>query len=141
MSLFPFISANEESVILDKKELPLIKDVAIDFKTGSPLIENKSFKIVEGKEALKVWIYRALKIDRFQYLIYSWNFGSELSDLMGKGYTPALTRSEIKRYIEETLLINPYITSLDVLETSFSDSVLKARIKVQTLYGQLEVEI
>ena len=54
MSFFPYygIDVNESK---STSELPVLKDIAIDFKTGSPIIENNAFKVVEGNEALKVW--------------------------------------------------------------------------------------
>lgn len=139
MSLFPFVSNIDDIVEGNNEDLPLLKEIAIDFKTGNPIIENKNFKFVEGKEALKVWIFKALKTDRFQYDIYSWDFGSELTDLMGKGYTQALAQSETKRYIEEALYINPYIEDIEVLETSFLDNILSARLKITSIYGDMEV--
>ena len=138
MSFFPFISV-DETIETMSSELPLLKEFAIDFKTGNPIIENKGFKLLEGNEALRVWIYKALKVDRFQYEIYSWNFGSEISDLMGKGYTPALTQSEIKRYIEEALSTNPYIEEVKIEETSFKDNTLSVKLTVNSIYGNMEV--
>ena len=138
MSFFPFISV-DETIETTSSELPLLKEFAIDFKTGNPIIENKGFKLLEGNEALRVWIYKALKVDRFQYEIYSWNFGSEISDLMGKGYTPALTQSEIKRYIEEALSTNPYIEEVKIEETSFKDNTLSVKLTVNSIYGNMEV--
>ena len=138
MSFFPFISV-DETIETTSSELPLLKEFAIDFKTGNPIIENKGFKLLEGNEALRVWIHRALKIDRFQYEIYSWNFGSEISDLVGKEYTPALTQSEIKRYIEEALSTNPYIKEVKVQETSFKDNTLSVKLTVNSTYGNMEV--
>ena len=138
MSFFPFISV-DETIETTSSELPLLKEFAIDFKTGNPIIENKGFKLLEGNEALRVWIHRALKIDRFRYEIYSWNFGSEISDLMGKEYTPALTQSEIKRYIEEALSTNPYIKEVKVQETSFKDNTLSVKLTVNSTYGNMEV--
>ena len=138
MSFFPFISV-DETIETTSSELPLLREFAIDFKTGNPIIENKGFKLLEGNEALRVWIYKALKVDRFQYEIYSWNFGSEISDLMGKGYTSALTQSEIKRYIEEALSTNPYIEEVKVEETSFKDNTLSVKLTVNSIYGNMEV--
>lgn len=138
MSLFPFISV-DETIENANSELPLLKEFAIDFKTGSPIIENKTFKLLEGNEALRVWVYKALKIDRFQHEIYSWDFGSEITDLMGKGYTQALTQSEIKRYIEEALYINPYIKEVQILETSFKENILSVKLSISSVYGEMEV--
>ncbi|MDY6154891.1 MAG: DUF2634 domain-containing protein [Terrisporobacter sp.] len=139
MSLFPFVS-NIEEVKIDNT-FPLYKEVAWDFKRNVPIIENRDFKIVEGNEAIKVWVYKALLTPRYQYSIYTWNYGSELLSLIGKAYTPQLTKSEAKRYIEEALKINPYILEVNVLDTDFKDGVLSANVKIVTIYGESEVTI
>lgn len=139
MSLFPFVS-NIDEVKIDNT-FPLYKEVAWDFKRNIPIIENRDFKIVEGNEAIKVWVYKALLTPRYQYSIYTWNYGSELLSLIGKAYTPQLTKSEAKRYIEEALKINPYILEVNVLDTDFKDGVLSASIKIVTIYGESEVTI
>ena len=139
MSLFPFIS-NTDDVKVDNS-FPLYREVAWDFKNNIPILENGDFKIVEGNEAIKVWVYKALLTPRYQYSIYTWNYGSELLSLIGKAYTPQLTKSEAKRYIEEALKINPYILEVNVLDTDFKDGVLSASIKIVTIYGESEVTI
>lgn len=141
MSIFPFIETSE-IVVPNNKPLPLYKEVAWDFKKDVPIIENGTFKTVEGNQAIKVWCYKAIKTPRFQYDIYSWDYGSEVLSLIGKQYTPSLTQSELKRYIEEALLINPYILEVNVLDTSFKDTLLSANVKVKTIYeGEVEVII
>ena len=139
MSLFPFIS-NTDDVKVDNN-FPLYKEVAWDFKRNIPILENRDFKIVEGNEAIKVWVYKAILTPRYNYSIYSWDYGSELLDLIGKAYTPSLTKSEAKRYIEEALLINPYILEVNVLDTDFKDGILSADVKIVTIYGESEVTI
>ena len=139
MSLFPFVTYKED--IVKNNSFPLYKEVAWDFKRDIPILENGDLKIVEGNEAIKVWVYKALLVPRYNYSIYSWNYGSELMDLIGKAYTPQLTKSEAKRYIEEALKINPYILDVNVIDTDFKDSILSANVKITTIYGESEVVI
>ena len=139
MSLFPFVTYKED--IVKNNSFPLYKEVAWDFKRDIPILENGDFKIVEGNEAIKVWVYKALLVPRYNYSIYSWNYGSELMDLIGKAYTPQLTKSEAKRYIEEALKINPYILDVNVIDTDFKDNILSANVKIVTIYGESEVTI
>jgi hypothetical protein len=127
MNIFPFISY-EENVV--NNEMPLYKEV------------SKNLEIVEGNEAIKIWIWKALKVPRYQYVIYSWNYGSELLSLIGKAYTRGLTCSEASRYIKEALLINPYILEVDVLSTSFEGDTLSAEVRVKTIYeGEVVVYV
>ena len=139
MSLFPFVTYKED--IVKNNSFPLYREVAWDFKRNIPILENGDFKIVEGNEAIKVWAYNALLVPKYNYSIYSWNYGRELMDLIGKAYTPQLTKSEAKRYIEEALKINPYILDVNVIDTDFKDSVLSANVKIVTIYGESEVTI
>ena len=139
MSFFPFINPPPNLEALN--EFPIYKEIAWDFKKNEPIIENGEFKIVEGNEAIKVWIYLSLLTPNKQYPIYSWDYGSEVKELIGKNYTKALTEAEEQRLIEECLLINPYITDIQVTDTSFKDSTLTCNVKVTTIYGDVEVSL
>ena len=141
MSIFPFISNYEGINLKQNKVFPLYKEVAWDFDKDFPILENGTFKIVEGNEAIKVWVYKAILAQRYNHSIYSWDYGSEVKELIGKNYTKALVEAEAKRLIEECLLINPYILSVDVTSTSFKDSTLTCDIKITTIYGDMEVNI
>ncbi len=134
MSLFPFIS-NTDEIKVDNS-FPMYKEIAWDFKRNTPIIQNGDFKIVEGNEAIKVWILKTLLINRYEFEIFSWDYGSELISLIGKAYTPSLTKEEAKRYIKEALEINPYIINIDVVDVSFSDSILRGEVKIKTIYGE-----
>ena len=135
MSLFPFISNNVDEAKVDNS-FPLYKEVAWDFEKDTPILENGDFKIVEGNNAIKVWILKTLLINRYEFEIFSWDYGSELMDLIGKAYTPSLTKEEAKRYIKEALEINPYIINIDVVDVSFSDAILHGEVKIKTIYGE-----
>ena len=141
MSLFPFISNNVDEVKVNNT-FPMYKEVAWDFEKDTPILENGDFKIVEGNEGVKVWIYKALLTPRYNHSIYSWDYGSELMDLVGKAYTSSLTKEEAKRYIKEALLINPYIVEVDITDIGFKDSLLSASVKVKTIYeGEVIVNV
>ena len=140
MSLFPFVSSVDDVKI--DNTFPLYKEVAWDFKNNIPILENGDFKIVEGNNAIKVWVYKAILTPRYNYSIYTWDYGSELLDLIGKAYTPSLTKEEAKRLIKEALEINPYILEVEITDISFKDSLLSATVKVKTIYeGEVVVNV
>lgn len=137
MSLFPFINPPNENN--QTKTLPLYREIAWNFSDNTPIVENGDFKVVEGNEAIKVWIYKAILTDRYEFAIYSWDYGSELRELLGKKYSNALTKEEAKRYIKEALLINDYILDVDVRNVKFTDDLLEIDLKVKSIYGESEV--
>ncbi len=143
MSIFPFMSIDEVEVNIENSnnELPMYYEVGWNYIKDEPLIENNEFVIVEGNEAIKVWIYKAIKTARYQYPIYSWDYGCEISSLIGQKYTKGLTKSEAERYIKEAILINPYVTDVKIIDINFSEDILSVSIQVDTIYGEVNVNV
>ena len=98
MSLFPFISPPEIENIYP--EYPLYRECAWDFVTDQAIFEDGSPKIVSGNEAIRVWVYKAIKTTRYQYEIYSWDYGCEIESLLGQGFRLGFIESETKRFIK-----------------------------------------
>lgn len=143
MSIFPFMNIDEVEVNIENSnsELHMYYEVGWDYIKDEPLIENNEFVIVEGNEAIKVWIYKAIKTARYQYPIYSWDYGCEISSLIGQKYTKGLTKSEAERYIKEAILINPYVTDVKIIDINFSEDILSVSIQVDTIYGEVNVNV
>ena len=143
MSIFPFMSIDEVEVNIENSnnELPMYYEVGWNYIKDEPLIENNEFVIVEGNESIKVWIYKAIKTARYQYPIYSWDYGCEISSLIGQKYTKGLTKSEAERYIKEAILINPYVTDVKIIDINFSEDILSVSIQVDTIYGEVNVNV
>lgn len=124
-------------------ELPLFKEIAIDFETGEPLLKKNDFIILEGKEALKVWVWKTLKTDRNRYLIHSESYGNDLSDNIGQIYDKVVKDALMINEIKECLLVNPYITNV----YNFSITTLEEgrhpviSFYVDTIYGVVESEV
>ncbi|WP_235657346.1 DUF2634 domain-containing protein, partial [Clostridioides difficile] len=137
----PFIGVPEDYILPKTEELPIFREVAWDFEKDEPILEKGDFKIIEKKEALKVWIYKCIKTNRYEHEIYSLEYGTELSELIGQKYTKGLTESEASRFIKEALLINPYILEVNVKSANFNRDVLSANVKVSTIYGEVEINV
>ncbi|EML9211386.1 DUF2634 domain-containing protein [Clostridioides difficile] len=140
-TIFPFIGVPEDYILPKTEELPIFREVAWDFEKDEPILEKGDFKIIEKKEALKVWIYKCIKTNRYEHEIYSLEYGTELSELIGQKYTKGLTESEDSRFIKEALLINPYILEVNVKSANFNRDVLSANVKVSTIYGEVEINV
>lgn len=72
------------------------KTFKIDFE------KNKIFEKIDGLEALKQAIYFILNTIRYEHIIYSHNYGSELNSAIGLDFN--LAKSEIERYVKEAIL-------------------------------------
>ncbi|HFL3156038.1 TPA: DUF2634 domain-containing protein [Clostridioides difficile] len=140
-TIFTFIGVPEDYILPKTEELPIFREVAWDFEKDEPILEKGDFKIIEKKEALKVWIYKCIKTNRYEHEIYSLEYGTELSELIGQKYTKGLTESEASRFIKEALLINPYILEVNVKSANFNRDILSANVKVSTIYGEVEINV
>ena len=133
-SIFPSFVEEVKAIEQNKNNtLPVAKEIAIDFSTGNPIIKNGDFVIVEKNEAIKVWCYYALKIAKGRFLAFTNNYGSELEEkIIGKQYNSD-TQKQVKRIVEDCLLVNPYIKSIDNVAVSFNDKI-NIEIELTTVY-------
>jgi phage protein len=128
----------------EAEEIPIFKEYAIDFKTGEYIKdENNDIKVLEKNEALKVWIFKALKTERFRYTdVHSDNYGSELETNIGTVYQKSVKDALMINQIRDTLLVNPYILECYNFEISNEDEyVPQITFNVKTVYGELEMEV
>lgn len=139
ISMFPFVSGDYSQPV--DKQLQLFQEVAWDFEKDEPIIENNDFKIVQGNEAIKVWIYKCIKTNRKEHDIYSWDYGTDLIELIGQKYTKALTEAEAKRYVKEFLEKNPYIIEVNVNDSELIGDNLNLTIHCRTVYGEVELNV
>ena len=138
---FPFIGTDIE---VEETELPLFRQPAWDFNNDEFLYdENHNHIFVTGKEALKIWIYKVLKTERFSYIAYSWQYGIELQPFIGKVMSVQERYSELKRMITECLMVNPYIKSIDSIEFDAENREKDVTITVNltTVYGEASVDV
>ena len=90
-------------------------------------------------EAMIQVIYKILNTERYQHIIYSWNYGIELLDLYGEPVTYVCP--ELQRRIEEALMQDDRITSVDSFEFDTSEKgIVKATFTVHTIYGDVNAE-
>ena len=93
----------------------------------------------DGLEAMKQVVYKILNTERYQYIIYSWNYGVELRDLYGEPFTYVCP--EIQRRITEALIQDDRIESVDNFEFDTSEKrTVKATFTVHTIFGNVESE-
>lgn len=90
-------------------------------------------------DAMKQAVFRILNTERYQYIIYSWNYGIETLDLYGQPVTYVCP--ELERRIEEALLVDSRITSVTDFEHDVSvKKVVHTTFTVHTIYGDIAAE-
>lgn len=93
---------------------------------------------VEGIEAIKQAIYFILNTERYEFPVYSWQYGVELIDLIGK--PPQVIVPEIKRRIRDALTADDRILSVDDFQFEFNKKKVHVSCVATTIYGDLLVE-
>lgn len=134
MGVFPFINPNVVSE--PSKELPMFREYAYDFENQRLKLKDGKTYLVEGNEALRVWIYFALGTARYRYMAYDRAFGSEIEDkLIGQPLGDDVTQMELERYITEALMCNPYIQELSDFDFELLQSGIRVSFQCRTVYG------
>ena len=141
---FPFTGASDDllATTIDDSDLPVLNEYAWDFEQDKFLYDgNGNHIMVTENKALEVWIYKALKTERFQYLAYSWNYGIELKPFIGKVMGVQERYSELKRAIVECLMSNAYIVSIDTIDFTAESAKVTCTVTLTSVYGELIVNV
>jgi hypothetical protein len=147
MSLFPFFTEDEdEGLALEEND---ILSEEAEEETVEPFREYEfdpatgklTGRIIEGIDALCVWAVFALRSERYEHTIYSWDYGEEFSAMIGNSYEPDLLQSEVQRMVEECLLVNEHITGVADLVIEQSNDLLTVTFRMITDQGESEVTV
>ena len=100
--------------------------------------KNTISNFCDGIEAMKQAIYCILNTERFEHLIYSWNFWIELMHLIVENIKFVIP--ELERVITEALLQDTRITEVNNFEFEINKNSITAKFKVITTVGEIESE-
>lgn len=93
----------------------------------------------DGQEAMKQAIYKILLTERYQYIMYSWNYGIETLDLYGEPVSYVCP--ELERRISEALLWDERIKSVTDFEFDISKKgVVHVSFTAHTIFGDVQAE-
>ena len=94
----------------------------------------------EGIDAMEQAIYKILNTERYEYIMYSWDYGIETLDLYGESVSYVCP--EIKRRITEALTQDDRILSVDAFsfDTKTKGQVV-TNFTVTTIYGDVETSL
>lgn len=92
----------------------------------------------DDKTAVEQAIYKILNTERYQYIIYSKNYGIELEDLFGEPITYVCP--ELQRRIEEALTQDERIINVDGFSFNTSQKqAVTVTFTAHTIYGDVAI--
>lgn len=108
--------------------------------TDFALDEKKLNGRVSGLDEIKQAIYFILNSERYEYEIYSWNYGFEASDLIGiTDYN--FIESELTSRIKEALMQDERILDVGAFEFEKNKNSVHVTFTVSTTDGEIESEV
>ena len=138
MSILPsFLQSlnNTKTIKEDSQVVKMPREYGIDFDTG-----QLTGKIVEGIEAIKVWIWLCLHTERFRYAIYSSDYGTSFEQYIGHVLSDEYINTDCESEVTDALLINDYIESIEDFGAVKDGEHLRISFRVVTKFGSLEVD-
>lgn len=125
--------------------IPQSSESVFDFGTEYELQTSKTYMlhpeigiisgIINQKRAMEQAVYKILNTERYKYLIYSWNYGIELEDLVGEQIQYVMP--ELERRISEALIQDERVTLVDNFEFEVSGGVVSVAFTVHTIFGDM----
>lgn len=136
MAINPLVPTDDRAVEINPAEIeqPSLT-YQLDFKTG------KVRRPVDGRRALRQFVRMTLQTERFRYLIYDGNYGSELHALISEDLTPELLRTEIPRVIREALTADNRIRDVINFEINRDRDAYFVTFEVVTADGTFTEEM
>lgn len=131
--MFPEFSPQLNNIQNTKTTLG--KSFLFDFDKGDFVVKDGKLVAAENIEALKIWVEKILRTEKFKFKIYKKDtkreYGITLQDLIvGYDYPKQFIEAEIKREVTEALLKHPLVSSLDNWSIEKNNPILKISFKV-----------
>ena len=108
-------------------------EIAWDFNTNQPVILDGKIQLVTGIDALRVWIEKALRTERYKWSAYKWTYGAEIEKMLEMGLVgPALNHS-LKQSITDALIYHPQISQVTSFKFTPENDRLDIEFEVKTI--------
>lgn len=125
----------EDNLMYDSIEQTELPTKTFRIKPEQEIVSGK----VDSVEAMKQAIYLILNTQRYEYPIYSWNYGMEISDLFGK--PDEYVVAELERRITEALTQDDRIIRVYDFDFSVNGKKVDCRFNVKTKYGEINQQM
>lgn len=121
--------------------IEVLSDFAFTTQTSNTyklnLDKNNISGFCDELEAVKQAVYLILNIERYEYLIYDWDYGFEIKDLIGQ--ESIIIQPEIQRRICDALKQDSRIVNVrDFIFENGSIGKLIVHFTVETIFGSYQ---
>ena len=121
----------------------VLRDIEIKRQPTKTYRMNLANKSIEGfcdnMDAMTQAVYKMLNTERFDHIIYSWNYGIEVKDLYSEPLDYVCL--EIQDRITEALMQDDRITSVTDFDFEFpTKNTVLVKFTVHTIYGEIKEE-
>lgn len=93
---------------------------------------------IDQIQAVEQAVFLILNVERYQWLIFSWNYGVELHNLIGKD--PEYCLPEIERRVRKALLQDDRITAVQDFQFEINKKQVLTAFTVVSIFGEINVE-
>lgn len=131
---------NENTNVAATQKNNFGKSFLFDFDKGDFILIDGKTQIIEGEKALRVWIKKALKTEKFKYKIYEIiddTYGIELNEYLHSDLPTGVIYAGIQSSINEMLITHPDITAVTSFEFTRERQNLSVSFIVSSVYGAI----
>lgn len=93
----------------------------------------------DNYEAVRQAVEVIVNVERFHWQIYSPNFGTDFSGLLGN--EPGFVASELQRRLNDAFLPDSRILGISDFSYTFDSGILTARVTVNTVFGPVKTSL
>lgn len=135
MALSPLKPREDRYVEVKSPPLPS-RTYMLDLENGEVID-----RMIDGKDALRQFIRKAIVTARYRFLIYDGQYGCELDALLGQDISPSLLKSEITRIITEALIYDDRVDKVTDFEVINDHGKLFVSFTVHSVQETIPMEV
>ena len=91
---------------------------------------------IDGKEAIRQFILKAIGTARNRYLIYNDEYGSEIQDFIGQTLTTELASVEVPRLVREAIMYDDRIADVPNVDVKQTNDDVFINVTVELVDGE-----
>lgn len=128
---------------LPQSDIDLSKGVVFRDQPSLTWIADPATHRLRGRgdnyEAVRQAVEVIVNVERFHWQIYSPNFGTDFSGLLGT--EPGFAASELQRRLSDAFLPDSRILGISDFSYTFEDGILTASVTVNTVFGPVKSSV